>query len=76
MNTIRHGEAIRVGRAIRHMTQARLGRAVGVSPVKICLIEQGKVAPKPDELRRIWNALSSGDDRSDVGSPPSNGDPA
>lgn len=50
-------DGIRARRKALKMSQAELGRQVGVSPSLICMIEKGRCAAVPQTMRRIEEAL-------------------
>jgi transcriptional regulator with XRE-family HTH domain len=53
------GHAIVLARTALRMTQRELAARSGVYPPRLCLIEKGRYVPSADELRKIWEALSS-----------------
>ena len=50
-------DGIRARRKALRMSQAELGRQVGVSPSLICMIEKGRCTAAPQTMRRIEEAL-------------------
>ena len=56
---IDHGPAIRIARAVKDMTQLDLAQRTGLSQGLIHQIEAGIRKPRPEQLRRIWDALST-----------------
>ncbi len=52
---------IRILRTLRGWTQRTLAEESGVPPWRIWQLEQGLVQPKPEEARRLWNALTTDD---------------
>jgi transcriptional regulator with XRE-family HTH domain len=57
-------DLIRTVRLARRLTQLELGRATGITNIRLSQIEIGYVRPRPEELARIAGAL--GLDRDDV----------
>lgn len=51
------GHAIRVGRAVRQVSQLDLSLSIGCSPGRLWKIEKGLVAPTRSELRSIAQTL-------------------
>jgi transcriptional regulator with XRE-family HTH domain len=58
-NAVANGEAIRVARTLRGLSQRELGERVGVPSHRIWRIENREVQPGPDLLAKIWGALTS-----------------
>ena len=50
-------DGIRARRKALRMSQAELGRQVGVSPSLICMVEKGRCTAAPQTMRRIEEAL-------------------
>jgi len=55
----RTGEAIRIARAVRGLSQRQLGQACGFTIYKIWSFENRVRQPKPEEWAKIWDALTS-----------------
>lgn len=55
------GHAIKLGRAMRNLTQRQLAEAAGMKQHRLWTIENDRDRPRPDELAKILNALSTGD---------------
>ena len=56
---INHGPAIRIARAVKDLTQLDLAQKTGLSQGMIHRIEDGIIKPSGEQLRRIWDALST-----------------
>jgi transcriptional regulator with XRE-family HTH domain len=54
------GEAIRIVRTVRGYSRRELSERSSIPVGRIGSIENGGI-PKPDELQKIWCALSSGE---------------
>lgn len=50
---------IRVGRAVKGISQRGLAEAAAMKPWRLCRIERGLVTPRPEEILRLWGALTS-----------------
>ena len=49
--------SLRIFRVLSSMTQVQAGKATGIKPSRISLIENGLVEPRPDEKERLAKAL-------------------
>ncbi|MDI3462126.1 MAG: hypothetical protein OJF50_000947 [Nitrospira sp.] len=56
---LNNGDAVRIARAVRGLTQRELGNASGLPMWMIWQIEHGVRQPKPDEWANIWSALTT-----------------
>jgi hypothetical protein len=54
------GDAIRIGRTFRHMSQRQLGQATGLPVWRIWKLENNVCRPSQDEIAVILEALSTG----------------
>jgi predicted transcriptional regulator len=59
ISSIVRGNAIRVARAVIGLSQLQLAERMGISQTRLHFLEVGKATAKPEELQRIWEALSS-----------------
>ncbi len=55
----RTGEAVRIARVVRGLSQTRLAQRVGTSQSKIWQVENNVVEAKPDLWAKIWGALTT-----------------
>lgn len=51
---------IRIVRIIRGWSQRELAEASGIPAWRVWRLEQGISPPRPDEIQKIWTALSTG----------------
>ncbi len=49
---------VRVARVIRGISQQELAEAADLTPSRLCKIEHGIVVPRPEEILRLWTALT------------------
>jgi transcriptional regulator with XRE-family HTH domain len=54
---LKHGDWLKTLRAALRMTQGQLARRAGLSQQHVALIEAGKIDPKVETLRALFDAL-------------------
>lgn len=55
------GNTIKVLRTLKGLSQKGLAEATEIPPWRIWRLEQGVSPPRPEEIQRLWSALSSGE---------------
>ena len=63
MPIVMTGHAIKLGRAMRNMSQRQLAQATGLRIHRVWQLENDVTPPRPEELALILGALASDDSR-------------
>jgi DNA-binding XRE family transcriptional regulator len=54
-----NGASVRVARAVKDISQAKLAALTGISPSRIFQIERDLTRPSPEEWAKIWGVLTT-----------------